>query len=122
MVPGADVEKTAEAAEMKEAEILRETVTFLRTIGMSVWVTEQGYRKERGGTRCTPGIPDLIVMGCGHFTFAELKTPKGKMRESQIEFADIAGENEVPCQLWRDVRDAFDWLVSVGIVEEGDAQ
>ena len=103
---------------MKESQISREIVGFMRDLGFAVWSTEQGYRKERGGTRQTPGIPDLIVMGHGLFTFVEVKTPKGKLRDSQNDFAAECGRNHVTYLLWRDVRDAWDWCVTHGIVEE----
>ena len=103
---------------MKEAQISREIVKFLRTLGFAVYDTGQGYRKESGGTRITPGLADLIVIGHGLFTFVEVKTQKGKLRPSQEVFRDECIQNGVPWQLWRDVRDAWDWAVAHGIVEE----
>ena len=59
----------------------------LKTLGSAaVYSTEQGYRRERGGTRTSAGIPDLIVFGPGGWTFAELKTPKGSLSEAQEGF------------------------------------
>ncbi len=82
---------------MKEAQISREIIKFLRdTMGMAVWSTEQGFRKERGGTRISPGVPDLIVMGKGVWAFVEVKTPKGKMRESQLFSRKNARRMESP--------------------------
>mgnify|MGYP003636798339 FL=1 len=104
---------------MKESAISREIQDFLKMVGFAVYSCEQGYRKERGGTRQTPGIPDLYIMGHGRSLWIEVKTPKGKMRDSQVAFAHQALLNDVPCVMWRDVREAFDWCVSIGIVEEG---
>jgi len=103
---------------VKEAKISREIQTFLRTLGFAVYSTEQGYRKDRGGTRQTPGIPDLIVIGHGRFLFAEVKAPGGKLRASQKEFCVECERNGVPWALWYDVRDTWDWCVAIGVVEE----
>jgi hypothetical protein len=101
-----------------EAQVSKGIVEFLRTVGFAVYSVEQGYRKERGGTRQTPGIPDLIVMGHGLFTFAEVKRDGAKLRPAQEQFRDCAAENNVSWQLWRSSSDAFDWLVAVGFIEE----
>ena len=103
---------------MKESEISREIVKFLRTVGGSVYSTEQGYRKERGGTRTSAGIPDLIVIFPEAWTFAEIKTPKGRMSPAQEGFRLSCWDAGIPWQLWRDVRDSWDWCAENGIVEE----
>ncbi len=42
---------------------------------LAVYSVEQGYRKERGGTRQTPGIPHLIVCLTGKgMTFTRRST------------------------------------------------
>ena len=105
---------------MKEAQIQREIEKFLRTLGAAVYSTSQGYRKDPGGTRTSPGIPDLIVIfPHGPWTFAELKTEKGKLSAHQKTFMDTAIEAGIPWELWRDVRDAWDWCVRHGIITEG---
>ena len=48
-----------------EAKVSLEIQKFLKTIGCAVYSTEQGFRRDKGGTRQTPGIPDLIVIGIG---------------------------------------------------------
>jgi hypothetical protein len=90
----------------------------MRAIGFAVWSTEQGYRRDRGGTRQTPGIPDLIVIGHQRVLFVEVKTEKGKLRWSQEQFRDLCEANGVEWQLWRSVTDAWDWCVKHGFVEE----
>ena len=124
---------------MSEAAIQREIVKFLRMIGGAVWVTSQGYRKDPGGTRMTPGLPDLVVMfpmdlglkggvtrtlgtldfarwAKSRWTFAEVKTAKGKLSPAQVEFRDESIKAGVPWHLWRSVEDAKSWAVSVGLV------
>ena len=101
-----------------EAQVSRDIVKFLRELGFGVWSVEQGYRKDAGGTRQTPGIPDLIVMGKGHFTFAEIKRDGGKLRPAQVVFKDECIASGVPWQLWRSTHDAMDWLIAVGYLEE----
>lgn len=122
-----------------EAVIQRNIVKFLRTIGGAVWVTSQGYRKEPGGTRMTPGLPDLVVMfpagmdttqrdypgsstvttyGVRRWTFVEVKAPKGKLSAAQILFRDESIKAGVPWELWRSVGDAVEWARAKGIVVE----
>lgn len=103
---------------MSERQISREIVTFLRSIGFAVWSTEQGWRKERGGTRTTAGYPDLIVIGHGRLLFVEVKRPGGKLRPAQEAFRDECSANDVPWAMWTDVREAWDWCVEEGIIEE----
>ncbi len=105
---------------MRESQISREIVDFLRGQGFAVWDTGQGFRKDTGGTRITPGLCDLIVMGTEvnpFLLFVEVKTAKGRLRDSQAVFRDECATNGVAWELWRDVRDAFDWLVAKGIIE-----
>ena len=95
-----------------EARVSRAVILLLRdTLGGHVWSTEQGYRKERGGTRTTPGIPDLIVMFPQHgfWTFAELKAGKGKLSPAQKVFQEVSLRAGVPWQLWRSAEDALIW-------------
>ena len=101
-----------------EAQISKDVCEFLRTIGGTVYSTEQGYRKERGGTRMTPGIPDLFVAFPDAWTWAELKTPKGKLTEAQHGFRLMCEDYGINWQLWRSVDDAWRWCVNVGIIEE----
>lgn len=102
---------------MTEAAIQRDIVKFLRSVGCAVYVTSQGYRKDPGGTRMTPGLPDLLVIeGPQSWTWAEVKTEKGKLSPAQQQFADIALAADIPWALWRSVDDAWNWAVEVGIV------
>lgn len=104
----------------REAKISREITDFLKLIGHVVYSTEQGYRPARGGTRTTPGIPDLLVFGTGPelpFFFIEVKAPGGKMRGSQVAFQAECERMNVPHLVAWDVRDVFDWLVEHGVIE-----
>lgn len=107
---------------MKEAAISREIQTFMKTIGFAVWSTEQGYRRDRGGTRMSAGIPDLYCVGHGIGLWVEVKTPKGKLTEAQEEFQRECWDNGILHQVWRDARDAFDFCVRQGIVVEAGVQ
>ena len=104
---------------MKESQISKEIKDFLKSLGMAVYSTEQGFRRDRGGTRQTPGIPNLLCFGHGFFFFVEVKTPKGKLRDSQVAFQKECDSCDpaVSYLVWRDVRDAFDWLVEMGVIE-----
>lgn len=104
-----------------EALVSKEIRAFLKLIGCSVYSTEQGYRSERGGTRQTPGIPDLLVFNSRDsqvpFFFIEVKGPKGKLRDSQIVFRDECLRTGVPYLVAHDVRDVFDFMESNGDIE-----
>lgn len=115
---------------MSEAKISREIRDLLQMVGFAVWSTEQGYRKDPGGTRQTPGIPDLIVLGHGVCLFVEVKSSRGRLRESQKRFRDelwkVAllpdlmdpGTAMLDWQLWRSAQDAWKWCVARGIISE----
>jgi len=103
-----------------EAAVSLEIQGFLKgVLDYAVYSTEQGYRRERGGTRQTPGIPDLMVFGSGPelpFFFIEVKGPKGKLRPSQIIFQGECERMDVPYLVAYDVRDVFDFLVEKGAI------
>ena len=103
-----------------EARISNDIRKLLQQVGFCVWSTEQGYRKDRGGTRMSPGIPDLIIAGQGHTLFVEVKTPKGKTTLHQRIFAEEWSANGGTSLVWRSDGDAWDWCVSEGIIEETD--
>jgi len=102
-----------------EAKVSRDIREFLQLVGCSsVYSTEQGYRYDRGGTRQSPGIPDLLVFGTEEcpFFFIEVKGPKGKLRPSQVIFQEECGKAGMPYLVAHDVRDVFDFLVEKGVV------
>ena len=104
-----------------EAQISRDCIDVMRQAGFSAWSNEQGYRKERGGTRTTPGIPDCIFAGHGWAFFVEFKTPKGKESVYQQIFRREWNGNGGMSLVWRSADDAFDWLVRNGIIVESGA-
>lgn len=62
-------------------------------LGFVVYDTSQGYRAERGGTRTTPGIPDLILLhrDPALVLFFEVKPPKqAEAAKRLLELAPIA--------------------------------
>ena len=95
-----------------EQQLSLDVRAALRTLGCAVYSTEQGYRRERGGTRTSPGIPDLIVFGPGGWTFAELKAANGKLSRAQQVFREECFEQRplVPWELWRSLDDALQWF------------
>ena len=102
-----------------EAAVSLEIQKFLKTIGCGVYSTEQGFRRDRGGTRQTPGIPDLLVFGIGPelpFLFIEVMCPKGKLRPSQIIFQGECERMKIPYLVAWDVREVFDFLVEKGVI------
>ena len=101
-----------------EARISQSIRDVLNQVGFHVFSTEQGFRRDRGGTRCTPGIPDLIVMGHGRTLFVEVKTAKKQLTIFQRLFFYQWKASGGTALVWRSADDAFDWLVSEGIIEE----
>lgn len=79
----------------REAEVQAGLVRLFRACGGVVYSTSQGYRKERGGTRMTPGLPDLVVFfprGTGRLLFFEVKRPGGKRSPAQEQFGKLCSE------------------------------
>ena len=56
---------TSRAPKERESDVQRMIVILLRTLGFAVYDLSQGYRKEAGGTRQTPGLPDLYAFHKG---------------------------------------------------------
>jgi hypothetical protein len=107
------------ARARSEARVSLEIQEFLKLIGCSVYSTEQGFRRDKGGTRQSPGIPDLICFGTGPelpFFFCEVKGPKGKLRDSQIAFRAECERMDIPYLVAWDVREVFDFLVEKGVI------
>ena len=65
---------------------------------------------------------DPIEFLLGIFAFVEVKTPKGKLRDSQKQFQSDCDSCDpvIPYLVWRDVRDAFDWLLEIGVITQSD--
>lgn len=97
-----------------EKVVSRGVVKLLRLCGFAVWDTGQGYRKDPGGTRITPGLADLIVIGKGRVVFIELKSSLGTLRDSQRVFRDECRANDVEWHMWRSVGECEDWLKENG--------
>lgn len=92
-----------------EAVLSQKIQAYLTLAGYHVTTTEQGYRRSPGGTRMTPGIPDLYIRGHGFREWVELKTTKGRLRASQKEWADIEAANGGRVLVWRTLTDAQEW-------------
>jgi len=108
------------SSNQRERSISHGIQTFLKTIGATCYSTEQGYRPGRGGARVTAGVPDLLIFlpePSNLFMFVEVKSAKGRIRPAQAQFAEECEKVGIPCPIWRDVRDAFDYLESIGHIE-----
>lgn len=101
-----------------EALLSKDIRELLTSIGFACFSTEQGYRKDKGGTRTTPGIPDLIICGHGRTLFVELKVGKAKLTLYQVYFQSKWTEAGGTSLVWRSVDDAWNWCVAEGIIEE----
>ena len=103
-----------------EAQVSADIRSFLSMMGMACYSLEQGYRKDPGGVRQTPGLADLCVFGPDRFPFfgwIEVKAGKGKLRPSQITFQEECRKANVPHVVAYCVTDVFDWLVQHEVIE-----
>lgn len=89
--------------EPSEAEIQRMIVIMLRMLGWTVYSLSQGYRKEKGGTRQTPGLPDLFAFHRVRQVtlWVEVKPPREQRR-----LAKLLARSDVPRSAVRDVKRA----------------
>lgn len=89
---------------------------MLAFAGYACWSAEQGYRRERGGTRMDKGIPDLIIAGKGRTAFVELKVGRRSPTPHQAHFLATWRANGGEAMVWRSVADAQAWI-NAGMVE-----
>ena len=89
---------------MREADIVRVILTYLRTVdGCFCW-------KEHGGPYGTNGIPDIICCWRGHFFAFEVKTDTGrptKLQEAVIRKINAAGGKALIVRSVEDVKAAL---------------
>lgn len=89
---------------MREADIVRAILTYLRTVdGCFCW-------KEHGGPYGTNGIPDIICCWRGHFFAFEVKTDTGsptKLQEAVIRKINAAGGKALIVRSVEDVKAAL---------------
>ena len=95
--------------------VQKHIVDMMRTIGFSVWETPKG---RAGGTRTTPGIPDLIISGHGYHFHVEVKAGKGKESAPQIDFRETCNANGGLSLVWYEDGEAWEWCIAEGITEE----
>ncbi len=71
--------------ELTEKQIQAQIVEYLRWHGW--FVSEIRERYSNGtGRYSDPGIPDIVAIKNGRTIWLEVKTPKGKVRPSQIKW------------------------------------
>lgn len=70
----------------QEDDHQQEMVGLLRSLGWVVYTLSQGYRKAKGGTRMTPGIPDCYAFHPSKrlTLWVEVKPPKEAERLAKI--------------------------------------
>ena len=103
-----------------EAQVSADIRSFLAMMGMAAYSLEQGYRKDPGGVRQTPGLADICVFGPDRFPFfgwIEVKAGTGKLRPSQKVFQEECRKANVPHVVAYCVTDVFDWLVEHKVIE-----
>jgi Holliday junction resolvase-like predicted endonuclease len=100
---------------MTEKQVQHAIKKFLHQMGFSVWDMSQPR-----ATKQTAGFCDLVACGKGLVIFIEVKTEKGRQTVDQKCFQIEVTQNGGEYQLWRSVKDAWDFLESKGIVARAD--
>lgn len=73
-----------------------------------------GAIMKREGVKA--GVPDIaIVREGGSIAFLEVKTPKGRLSNSQVEFRDWCGSHSVPFAVVRGVGDTEAFLRDLNV-------
>jgi hypothetical protein len=99
-----------------EAAIQKAIIGELKRAGFAVWSTSQGYRAAPGGTRMTPGIPDLYCVhpGTGDVLWVEVKAPGGRLRDGQERFIRLHDATLIDVLVWHSWDDAVEYLDATG--------
>ena len=90
-----------------EEDIRLATRRALEAHGWFVIDLEQSRKGEV--TRVVAGLPDLAIMGWGHFAWAEIKSATGRQRDSQKAFQKTCEGCGIPYHLWRHESEAIAW-------------
>ena len=61
------------------------------------WLGDHTYDSRRSQA----GFPDLVLVKKKQLIFAELKTPKGKLSDSQITWLEALGGVDIESYIWR---------------------
>jgi len=96
---------------MTEAEIQKQIVEYLRAQNCTVVRINSGSAKHN--LKLAPaGTPDLLVIDrYGRHTWIEVKGPKGKLREAQVEWINLhqaRGVHVIVAYGLEDVQDIWD--------------
>lgn len=93
--------------DRSEEEIRHAIKAAVERIGGVTYDTEQ----QRKDTRVTAGVPDLIVafprLGNGAWSFVEVKSATGRLRDSQEAFRRALTACGAPYAVWRDEMEAL---------------
>ena len=88
-----------------EAVVQREVIVYLRLKGCTIYSTSQGYRVEPGGTRMTPGIPDLLVwFPDGRMGWFEVKPHDGQLLYNRLVTKEAKDVNASSLKDWKRVQ------------------
>lgn len=100
---------------MKETDIMRACMLALSEAGCVVWRNNSGCLKDARGVPVrfgvgSPGGSDLIGIYKGRFCAFEVKTPKGKATDAQLNFIAAIIKNGGIAGVVRSPQDALDLL------------
>jgi hypothetical protein len=86
----------------KESVVQRDVVAYLKLRGCAIYSTSQGYRPEPGGTRMSPGIPDLLVwFPDGRMGWFEVKSHDGQLLYARMASKQAKDVNASSRNDWR---------------------
>lgn len=77
---------------MQEADIQRDVMKELSNLGAIVWRNNTGMLRDQNGTPVRFGLcvgsSDIIGIWKGKFLAVEVKTPRGKVTDAQLNFIE----------------------------------
>jgi hypothetical protein len=105
------------AREPLEKSVQSGIVQLFRSCAGVVYSTSQGFRRDAGGTRMTPGLSDLVVFfpRIRTLLFFECKRRGETLRPSQEVFRDHCASCDVAFA-WGGVEQAKTWLKARGLI------
>jgi len=113
---------------MKESAVVKQCTDLLKAYGIIHWRNSvlhgyfRGFKKKKSYVVKTgvSGLADwsfLMTDGSGRTVYMETKKPKGKQRDSQIEFETECIKLNVPYILIDDVNDLIEYLKIYGMIK-----
>ena len=115
----------ARTKPIRESDLQRALVSYCRAVlspSAVVFAVPNGSRRTASGkaSNAVPGlmkgVSDLVVLPKSHVViFAEIKTPKGKIRDEQEAFGALVRPLGHHFAVWRSIEDARNTFAALNI-------